>query len=120
KERGQRNVHWSLCPGRTTAATRTEHSALGRTRWCQLSRSTLGRDCARWGRDGYTIFDDIWAWRADHGNGVGWTSNTSDTGVIVNGGNVTAYGLFVEHFQKYEVLERRQRHRRVLPERDDV
>jgi len=51
-----------------------------------------------------TILDDIWAWRADHGNGVGWTSNTSDTGVIVNGDNVTAYGLFVEHFQKYEVI----------------
>jgi len=51
-----------------------------------------------------TILDDIWAWRADHGNGVGWTSNTSDTGVIVNGANVTAYGLFVEHFQKYEVI----------------
>jgi hypothetical protein len=40
------------------------------------------------------IIDDIWAWRADHGNGVGWTSNTADTGVIVNGDNVTAYGLF--------------------------
>ncbi len=51
-----------------------------------------------------TILDDIWAWRADHGNGVGWTSNTADTGVIVNGDNVTAYGLFVEHFQKFEVL----------------
>jgi len=50
------------------------------------------------------ILDDIWAWRADHGNGVGWTVNTADTGVIVNGDNVTAYGLFVEHFQKYEVI----------------
>src|SRR5207245_9497995 len=47
---------------------------------------------------------DLAAWRADHGSGVGWTSNTSDTGVIVNGRNVTAYGLFVEHFQKYEVI----------------
>ena len=51
-----------------------------------------------------TILDDIWAWRADHGNGVGWTTNTADTGVIVNGDNVTAYGLFVEHYQKYEVM----------------
>jgi hypothetical protein len=50
------------------------------------------------------ILDDIWAWRADHGSGVGWTVNTADTGVIVNGDNVTAYGLFVEHFQKYEVI----------------
>jgi hypothetical protein len=50
------------------------------------------------------ILDDIWAWRADHGNGVGWNNNTADTGVIVNGNNVTAYGLFVEHYQKYEVI----------------
>ena len=51
-----------------------------------------------------TILDDIWAWRADHGTGVGWTDNTADTGVIVTGNNVTAYGLFVEHYQKYEVI----------------
>ena len=50
------------------------------------------------------ILDDIWAWRADHGNGVGWNLNTADTGVIVNGDNATAYGLFVEHYQKYEVI----------------
>jgi hypothetical protein len=50
------------------------------------------------------LLDDIWAWRADHGNGVGWTANTADTGVIVNGDDVTAYGLFVEHYQKYEVI----------------
>jgi hypothetical protein len=50
------------------------------------------------------ILDDIWAWRADHGNGVGWTSNTADTGVVVNGDHVTAYGLFVEHYQKYETI----------------
>ena len=50
------------------------------------------------------ILDDIWAWRADHGNGVGWTSNTADTGVVVNGDHVSAYGLFVEHYQKTEVI----------------
>jgi hypothetical protein len=50
------------------------------------------------------ILDDTWAWRADHGNGVGWTSNTADTGVVVNGDHVTAYGLFVEHYQKYETI----------------
>jgi hypothetical protein len=50
------------------------------------------------------ILDDIWAWRADHGNGVGWTSNTADTGVVVNGDDVTAYGLFVEHYQRYQVI----------------
>jgi hypothetical protein len=50
------------------------------------------------------LLDDIWSWRADHGNGVGWTSNTADTGVIVNGDDVTAYGLFVEHYQKYDLI----------------
>jgi hypothetical protein len=52
----------------------------------------------------HTILDDIWIWRADHGAGVGWTSNTADNGLVVNGDDVTAYGLFVEHFQKDEVL----------------
>jgi hypothetical protein len=51
------------------------------------------------------IIDHIWAWRADHGNAgtYGWTINTADSGLIVNGNNVSAYGLFVEHYQKYEV-----------------
>ena len=51
-----------------------------------------------------TLIDHIWAWRADHGSGVGWTVNTADTGLIVNGANVMAYGLFVEHYQKFEVM----------------
>jgi hypothetical protein len=50
------------------------------------------------------ILDNIWAWRADHGNGVGWAENTADTGVIVNGDDVTAYGMFVEHYQKYQLI----------------
>jgi hypothetical protein len=52
----------------------------------------------------HTILDDIWAWRADHGSGVGWTVNTADTGVVVNGDDVTATGLFVEHYQKFNVI----------------
>jgi hypothetical protein len=51
-----------------------------------------------------TIIDNIWAWRGDHGNGIGWTQNTADTGVVVNGDDVTAYGLFVEHYQKYQTI----------------
>jgi F5/8 type C domain/Putative Ig domain len=52
-----------------------------------------------------TIVDDIWAWRADHGNSgtVGWTTNTAANGMTVNGNNVEATGLFVEHYQKTEV-----------------
>jgi hypothetical protein len=48
--------------------------------------------------------DDLWAWRADHGTGVGWTLNTANHGVVVNGDRVTALGLFVEHYQKEQVL----------------
>jgi hypothetical protein len=51
-----------------------------------------------------TILDNMWAWRADHGTGVGWTSNTADTGLVVNGDNVIATALFVEHYQKNEVV----------------
>ena len=51
------------------------------------------------------IVDDIWAWRADHGSAAtGWTINTGNTGLLVNGANVLATGLFVEHYQKYQVL----------------
>jgi hypothetical protein len=52
----------------------------------------------------HTLLDDIWAWRADHGAGVGWTENTARTGVVVNGDDVTATGLFVEHYQGYDVV----------------
>jgi hypothetical protein len=50
------------------------------------------------------IIDHTWIWRADHGNGVGWTLNLSANGLVVNGNNVTAYGLFVEHHQEFQVL----------------
>jgi hypothetical protein len=51
-----------------------------------------------------TIGDNFWLWRADHGSNTGWTVNTADTGMVVNGDNMTMYGLAVEHYQKYEVL----------------
>jgi hypothetical protein len=63
----------------------------------------------------HSIIDDLWAWRADHGAntsitgpqgqvGAGWTYNKADTGVVVNGDDVTSYGLAVEHYQKTEVI----------------
>ncbi|WP_394843836.1 RICIN domain-containing protein [Pendulispora brunnea] len=50
------------------------------------------------------IADHLWLWRADHTDGVGWDVNTADTGLIVNGNNVTTYGLFVEHYKKYQTI----------------
>jgi len=51
-----------------------------------------------------TIVDHTWIWRADHGRGSGWDSNVSANGLVVNGNDVTIYGLFVEHHQEFQVL----------------
>ncbi len=57
----------------------------------------------------HVIGDHLWIWRADHGDReggrvhVGWDESTADQGLIVNGDDVTIHGLFVEHFQKYQV-----------------
>jgi hypothetical protein len=50
------------------------------------------------------VGDNFWLWRADHGQGVGWNANKNANGLIVNGDNVTLYGLFVEHCQQYQTL----------------
>jgi hypothetical protein len=50
------------------------------------------------------LIDNSWLWRADHGAGAGWTSNPSNSGIVVNGNDVTAYGLFSEHHQQYQTL----------------
>jgi hypothetical protein len=56
------------------------------------------------------LIDHIWVWRADHGvegfsgDTERWYTNTGRNGVIVNGNNVTATGLFVEHFQQYNLI----------------
>ncbi|MBP5772566.1 MAG: fibronectin type III domain-containing protein [Eubacterium sp.] len=53
-----------------------------------------------------TIIDHTWIWRADHGDNTGWWTNKSKNGAIINGDNVTAYGLFCEHFQEYDIIWR--------------
>ncbi len=60
------------------------------------------------------LVDHTWVWRADHGvegftAGVNgdtdrWNTNIGTTGVVVTGDDVTATGLFVEHFQQRNVL----------------
>ena len=35
---------------------------------------------------------------------MGWNVNTAPNGIIINGDDVTMYGLFVEHFQKYQTI----------------
>ena len=53
-----------------------------------------------------TIIDHTWIWRADHGDNTGWNINKAKNGLEVNGDNVTAYGLFCEHFQEYDIIWR--------------
>ena len=59
---------------------------------------------------GHVIGDHLWIWRADHGDReggrvhVGWTESVGNQGLVVNGDDVTLYGLFVEHFRRYQTL----------------
>lgn len=71
----------------------------------RVGGATVGKATVSFRINAYdTIVDHTWVWRADHGSGVGWTSNTAANGLVVNGNNVTIYGLFVEHYQQYQVL----------------
>ena len=57
----------------------------------------------------HVLIDHTWVWRADHGvEGLSdterWSTNIGRNGVVVNGDDVTANGLFVEHFQQYNTV----------------
>ncbi|MBI5161275.1 MAG: adenylyl cyclase [Micrococcales bacterium] len=70
------------------------------------------------------LVDHTWVWRADHGvegftAGVNgdtdrWRTNIGRTGVLVTGNDVTATGLFVEHFQRQNVRWEGERGRVVM------
>jgi hypothetical protein len=72
----------------------------------------------------HVLVDHTWVWRADHGvegftAGVSgdtdrWATNTGRNGVVVNGDDVTATGLFVEHFQQHNTLWNGERGRVVF------
>ncbi len=62
----------------------------------------------------HVLIDHTWVWRADHGvegftagasgDTDRWKTNTGRNGVIVHGDDVTATGLFVEHFQEHNTI----------------
>ncbi len=65
------------------------------------------------------LIDHTWVWRADHGlegfsDTERWNTNTGRNGVVVNGDNVTATGLFVEHFQEYNTVWNGENGRTIL------
>ncbi|WP_298462383.1 glycosyl hydrolase family 28-related protein [uncultured Cellulomonas sp.] len=72
------------------------------------------------------LVDHTWVWRADHGvedfdtaqgflgDDERWVTNVGRNGVVVNGDDVTATGLFVEHFQEHNTVWNGERGRVVL------
>lgn len=75
----------------------------------------------------HVLIDHTWVWRADHGiegftggnfkdlgDNERWATNIGRNGVVVNGDDVTATGLFVEHFQQYNTVWNGERGRVVL------
>ncbi|MEG3614664.1 adenylyl cyclase [Isoptericola haloaureus] len=76
----------------------------------------------------HVLIDHTWVWRGDHGvegfptggeNGVNgdtvrWNTNIGRTGVRINGDDVTATGLFVEHFQEFNTVWNGERGTTVL------
>jgi hypothetical protein len=88
--------------------SKKDHSADPICLWdifCRAGGSFNGMaDCFVTINSNDVIGDHFWLWRADHGKGAGWNSNKNANGLIVNGDNVTIYGLFVEHTQEYQTL----------------
>ncbi|MFC6287431.1 hypothetical protein ACFP3Q_12050 [Nocardioides sp. GCM10027113] len=74
----------------------------------------------------HVLIDHTWVWRADHGvedfdledgflgDNERWRTNVGRTGVVVDGDDVTATGLFVEHFQEHNTIWNGERGRVVL------
>ncbi|OJH42334.1 hypothetical protein BON30_03780 [Cystobacter ferrugineus] len=52
----------------------------------------------------HVVGDQLWLWRADHGAGAAWSTNPTKNGLVVNGNNVTIYGLFNEHHNEYQTV----------------
>jgi hypothetical protein len=73
--------------------------------FCRAGGAAVGTcDCMVTINSDNVVGDNFWLWRADHGRGAGWNSNKNLNGLIVNGDDVTCYGLFVEHCQEYQTL----------------
>lgn len=74
----------------------------------------------------HVLIDHTWVWRADHGiegfdancdkldpencvdgflgDDIRWVTNIGRNGAVINGDDVIATGLFVEHFQEYNTI----------------
>lgn len=90
------------------AGSKADHSA-NPTFLYDLTVRTGGPDAGRNDvgvriNSNHVVADHLWVWRADHGTGVGWATNPTKNGLIVDGDGVTVYGLFNEHHEGYQTL----------------
>jgi hypothetical protein len=73
--------------------------------FCRAGGAEVGTaDCFVTIDSSNVVGDNFWLWRADHGKGAAWNANKNKNGLIVNGDDVTIYGLFVEHTQEYQTI----------------
>jgi hypothetical protein len=80
--------------------------------FCRAGGAVAGKaDCFLTINSSHVVGDNFWLWRADHGEGAKWDVNRNRNGLIVNGNDVTIYGLFVEHCQEYQTIWNGQRGR---------
>ena len=69
----------------------------------RTSSPAVARRCVTVDAD-RTIGDNLWVWRADHGDQVAWTKNRTENGIVINGEDVIMYALMVEHFHEYQTV----------------
>ena len=92
--------------GRSSAADPTTLSDV----YFRVGGPHIGRtDVALEVNSDHVLIDHTWVWRADHGvenltDTERWNTNIGRYGAIINGDDVTATGLFVEHFQRYNTV----------------
>ena len=68
--------------------------------------------------NGNVVGDNLWLWRADHsGSGPITYDNACSHGLVVDGDNVTMYGLAVSYREGLDRMERQQRRDILLPVR---
>lgn len=92
-------------PGATTRASHAADPIVLSDLFCRTGGAIAGRADTFVTIDAnHVIGDNLWLWRADHGEGAEWNVNYNRNGLVVNGDDVTMYGLFVEHCQEYQTI----------------
>jgi hypothetical protein len=104
-EAGAKNSSTLLQVGKRKGKSHAKNPIFLYDIFCRAGGAAVGTcDCMVTINSDNVVGDNFWLWRADHGEGAGWNSNKNLNGLIVNGDDVTCYGLFVEHCQQYQTI----------------